>query len=156
MREQSKIYILESNRWMFLSSNIFKIFLNDFSYILEKVKENSVSLYGKRITSLLYADDLILVSDNLKNLQFKLNLLEKYCKDWCLRINTHKTKVIIFNKCGHLIKEDFKIGGDNIECVNKCKYLGIIMSSGGAFKETKNMLYFITRRLRLHLNYIKM
>jgi hypothetical protein len=42
------------------------------------------------------------------------------------------TKVImqiIFNKCGYFIKEDFKIGGDNIECVNKCKYLGIIMSS---------------------------
>ena len=58
-----------------------------------------------------------------------------------MRINTHKTKVIIFNKCGHFIKEDFKIGGDNIECVNKCKYLGIIMSSGGSFKETKNMLY---------------
>ena len=36
---------------------------------------------------------------------------------------------IIFNKFGYFIKEDFKIGGDNIECVNKCKYLGIIMSS---------------------------
>lgn len=31
--------------------------------------------------------------------------------------------------------------GDNIECVNECKYLGIIMSSGVSFKETKNMLY---------------
>ena len=48
---------------------------------------------------------------------------------------------IIFNKCGYFIKEDFKIGGDNIEGVNKCKYLGIIMSSGGSFKEANNMLY---------------
>lgn len=66
-----------------------------------------------------------------------------------MRINTHKTKVIIFNKCGYFIKEDFKIGGDNIECVNKCKYLGIIMSSGGSFKIGTNISLSRYKKLSL-------
>ena len=124
-----------------LSPNIFKIFLNDFSIILDKEQENSVSLSDKKISCLLYADDLVILSDNAEDLQNKLNLLDIYCKDWCLKINTHKTKIIIFNKSGRLLKGDFKIGNENIECVNRCKYLGLIMCSSGSFKETKIMLH---------------
>jgi hypothetical protein len=43
-----------------LTPNIFKLFLNDFSDIIEN-SNDSVYLQDKTISCLLYADDLILV-----------------------------------------------------------------------------------------------
>jgi hypothetical protein len=124
-----------------LSPNIFKIFLNDLSTLLEEDQANSVSLSNKHIGALLYADDLVLISDNQNSLQVKLNLLNNYCRDWCLDININKTKIIIFNKRGHLITEKFSVDNTDIECVKHYKYLGIILSSSGSFKEAKSYLY---------------
>jgi hypothetical protein len=76
-----------------LSPNIFKLFLNDFSDIIEN-SNDSVYLQDKKMSCLLYADDLILISDSEQGLQDGLNILHKYCKDWCMKININKTKVI--------------------------------------------------------------
>ena len=56
-----------------LSPNIFKIFINDFSTILEKYP---VNLAGKKITSLLYVDDLVLISNSAEGLQHKLDIVQ--------------------------------------------------------------------------------
>ena len=55
----------------------------------------------------MYADDIILLSSSAQGLQQKLNRLNEYCKDWCLNINTDKTKVLIFNKAGRHITQHF-------------------------------------------------
>jgi hypothetical protein len=53
----------------------------------------------------MYADDIILLSKSAKGLQEKLDIhvLNTYCKDWCLTVNTSKTKILIFNKAGRLL-----------------------------------------------------
>jgi hypothetical protein len=43
--------------------------------------------------------------------------------------NASKTKILIFNKAGRLIKHSFRYGNENIECVSNCNYLGIWFSS---------------------------
>jgi hypothetical protein len=97
-------------------------------------------LSGKKITSLLlYADDLVLISNNAEGLQHKLEILHQYCKDWCLKVNIKKTKVVIFNKTGRLI-----LGSEVIECVNRYKYLGIMLSASGNFKKLD--MYYIIKR----------
>jgi hypothetical protein len=65
-------------------------------------------------------DDIILLSKSAKGLQEKLGLLNTYCKDWCFTVNTSKTKILIFNKAGRLIKHSFRYGNENIECVSNC------------------------------------
>ena len=82
-----------------------------------------------------------MISDSQIDLQNKLNLLNKYCNKWCLEVNCNKTKIIIFNKSGRLIQEPFYIGNTKIECVNKYKYLGIVLCSSGSFKEAKELLF---------------
>ena len=67
--------------------------------------------------------------------------IHQYCRDWCLKVNIKKTKVVIFNKTGRLITENFKLGSEVIECVNRYKYLGIMLSASGTFKEAGHVLY---------------
>jgi hypothetical protein len=55
----------------------------------------------------MYAEDIILLSKSAKGLQKKLDILNTYCKDWCLTVNTSKTKILIFNNVGRLLKHSF-------------------------------------------------
>ena len=82
----------------------------------------------------MYADDIILLSKSAKGLQEKR-------KDWCLTVYTSKTKILIFNKAGRLIKQNFRYGNGNIECVSNYKYLGIWFSSSGFYSYAQNELY---------------
>ena len=45
---------------------------------------------------LLYADDTVIFSDNESGLQHALNVFEKYCSQWKLKVNVSKTEVVVF------------------------------------------------------------
>ena len=54
-----------------------------------------------------------------KNLQLSLNILEKYCKRWKFKVNTHKTKAMVFRKDGRLQDNiSFYYDGARLEIVN--------------------------------------
>jgi hypothetical protein len=89
-----------------LSPNLFKIFINDLpDYIEDSI--DLILLNNKPLNCLLYADDLVLFSTSAKGLQTRLDKLQKYCKDWCLKVNPNTTKVLVFNKAGRHIQEKF-------------------------------------------------
>ena len=98
--------------------------------------ENDIGVYLKLFT-LLYADDTILYSDSVNDLQLQLNSFNEYCEIWKLKINTDKTKFMVFSK-GHTNQEiSFKINGKNIERVYDFNYLGLILSHNGSYTNTK-------------------
>ena len=67
-------------QWCMLSPTLFNIYyINDLPEIFDKNCEPPF-LQDMPIDSLLYADDLILLSQTQKGLQTSLNKLEKYCK----------------------------------------------------------------------------
>lgn len=123
-----------------LSPNLFKFFINDLPQTIEDTCE-CIKLNNNTVPCLLYADDLVLFSDTKQGLQKQLNTLYGYCNDWCIDINVKKTKIIIFNKTGRLISEEFNIGSNKIECIKSYKYLGIIFNNTGKFNEAKKNLY---------------
>ena len=92
-----------------LSPSLFKIFVNDLPSYLSNTSDQ-VNVNGKDVHCLMYADDIILLSKSVKGLQEKFDILNAYCKDWCLTVNTSKTKILIFNKAGRLIKHSFRYG----------------------------------------------
>ena len=53
----------------------------------------------------MYADDLVILSENSSGLQTALNKLKTFCNKWHLTINLKKNKNPIFNKGGHAIKK---------------------------------------------------
>ena len=89
----------------------------------------------------MYADDIVLLSKSSKGLQQKLNCLDKFCTDWCLDVNVSKTKVLIFNKAGRHLKENFTLNKEPLECVTSYKYLGIHFTASGSFTLAQDELY---------------
>jgi len=97
-----------------LSPNLFKIFLNELPNYLQ-VSKDPVILDSKTVHCLMYANDVVLLSTSASGLQEKLDILDKFCNDWCLTINTQKTKIMIFNKAGKLIKQKFLLDKGKIK-----------------------------------------
>ena len=106
------------------SPNLFKIFINDLPKYLQETPD-FVSLNGRPVHFLMYADDVILLSKTAAGLQSKIYILNHYCEDWCLNVNTSKTKMLVFNKAGRHYRLNFKINNVPLESVNEYKYLGI-------------------------------
>ena len=61
------------------------------SLSLDKAGIEPVRLNGRNIFSLLYADDMVLLSYSESGLQKALNILEQYCSRWQLVVNIKKT-----------------------------------------------------------------
>ena len=81
-----------------------------------------------KINSIIWADDTLLLSEEEKGLQDLLKVLYEYCEENKLSINVDKTKCMIFNKTGRLIRRDFSDGDEKIENVREYKYLGLLFT----------------------------
>jgi hypothetical protein len=53
---------------------------------------------SQHILILLYADDVLLISESANDLQNTLNAFSLYCKQSTLKVNTNKTKMMVFSK----------------------------------------------------------
>ena len=95
---------------------------------------NVLMLANLKAQLLLFADDLVLVADSESGLQDSMDRLDEFCNTWDLKINTEKTKVVIFNKPRSQLIPIFKIGSSTIEYSTHYKYLGIILSENGSYK----------------------
>lgn len=124
-----------------LSPTLFNIFINDITNGLPDkdspfIHENT----SDRLSCLLYADDLVLLSKTKKGLQNKLDFLYNYCQQWGLIINTEKTKIIPFCRTETKISNTFKCGEDIIQVTDQYKYLGVIFHKNGNFDLTQDHL----------------
>ena len=75
-----------------------------------------VTLNNKPMSCMLYADDLVLLSESSHGLQRCLNKLNEYCNTWKLTVNIDKTKIMIFNKTGKAVRKvEYMYGNDKLE-----------------------------------------
>ena len=94
-----------------------------------------------RMLILLYADDAVILSDSRDNLQQGLTILNEYCTKWKIKLNTDKTKIVVFRKGGKLsIKDKWYYDGKELEVVKHFLYLGAVFSSGGSSLENQKTL----------------
>ena len=122
-----------------LSPTLFKLFIYDLPKIFD-TKCCPVLLNETILNCLLYADDLILISETSFGLQNCLDKLSKYCKEWGLDINMEKTKAVVFNNTGRLSTEKFTFDGQPIDNEKKYNYLGMIFTASGKFTDGKQNL----------------
>ena len=84
---------------------------------------------------ILWADDILLLSESEKGLREMLLKLESFCHLNKLNVNVDKTKCMIFNKAGRRIHRKFYYKGVLIEHVNVYKYLGFMVSASGSISK---------------------
>jgi hypothetical protein len=76
---------------------------------LNEANTTPIHLLDQLISCLLYADDLVLLSETDKGLQESLDALGTYCKTWGLEINIDKSKVMVFNKAGRVLDSQYSL-----------------------------------------------
>ena len=131
-----------------LSTLLFNLYINDLPELLNlrgktsDQLEATPKLGNTDISSLLFADDLLILSLSKEDLQCKIACLENFCNKWGLELNLSKTKIMIFNRQGSLIKRfKFYFRGNELEITNQYTYLGFtFIPSGKKYKGIEILL----------------
>lgn len=127
-------------RGCILSPTLFSLYIND---IVDKFNTScdAAVLKDRKISCLLFADDLVLLSNSSQGLQKMLDKLYSFCQKWNLKLNVNKTKVMIFNKSGKILKGfHFLYNNQYIHQATEYKYLGIYFKASGSFTHAINYL----------------
>ena len=128
-----------------LSPLLFNLFINDLPDIFDDTCK-PVKIGNSRINCLMYADDIVLMSENIEGLQKCIEQLEKYTEMWDMSLNKKNTKIVVFQGHGRQAKINIKFKGEYLDQADKYKYLGTIISNTGSFK--KNNSYIKAKALR--------
>ena len=70
-----------------LSPILFNLYINDLVTKLNETQVDSINIGNTSINSLLYADDIILLSSTESGLQKSLDVLSDFCSSWKLEVN---------------------------------------------------------------------
>ena len=144
-----------------LSPVLFSLFLNDLeAYLFHKqskgividVDSEDVTLFLKLII-LLYADDNVILAEDAYSMQKSLDDFYSYCNEWKLKINTAKSKVIVFGTRKNN-QFAFNIGLNRLDIVDNYKYLGVFFSRSGSFLTARKHVATQARKA-LHLLYTR-
>ena len=93
-----------------MSPLLFNIFLADLAEKFDSINDN-IKMNNSEISALFWADDILILSKSEEGLTKKLKVLEEYTNGNFLEVNTDKTKVMIFNKTGKIMRRNFYING---------------------------------------------
>ncbi len=113
-------------------------------------KCDALALVDVHVWLLLFADDLVLMSESKVGLQQQLDVLQQFCVKRGLIVNIKKTKVMVFNfvyPC-----QEFVFEGDVIEHVETFKYLGILLETTPNLDNVVEHLAVASRRSLFALN----
>ena len=111
-----------------LSPVLFSFFINDLAL---KIKSTNVGVVcGEDIVSiLLFADDIVLLAENPKDLQFLLDTLHHWCELNRMVINGTKSNIVHFRTPSiPRTRSIFTVGECNLEVVESYKYLGFLLN----------------------------
>ena len=139
-----------------LSPRLFNIFLRDLPDIFDK-NCHPVKVGKMDVSCLMFADDIVILSETQEGLQNCLKKLESFTNEWDMTVNKKKTKIMIIQNTGKKPTANFTYEGQVLEVVEKYKYLGTIVSRTGNFNQNHTYLrakglkarYAITRSIGL-------
>ena len=143
-----------------LSPLLFSFFINELAIEIESTCYPGIQLHPDivQLFLLLFADDIVLVSDTVYGLQKRINVLEDFSKTHHLTVNLEKTKCVVFKNGGKLSKfEKWFYEGKRLEVVPFYKYLGVTFSRSlswsshisNAVLQAKKITYGIFKSLHM-------
>jgi hypothetical protein len=107
-----------------LSPRLFSLYVEALIEELEN-SELGTNVNGMCTGVIMYADDLVVMSDDKQKLQEMLNIVERYSKKWEIKINANKTQFIKLGSYDRESRVPLQLDKQRIERVQKFKYLGV-------------------------------
>ena len=117
------------------------MFINEFARDIIKNGRHGIQLLPDMLELfiLLFADDIVLLSDTIVGLQNQLDVLARNCARLDLHVNLDKSNIVIFRNGGYIAKrEKWFYNGQNITTVNSYKYLGLFFTTRMMFSNALN------------------
>jgi hypothetical protein len=139
-----------------LSPLLFNIYINELATLFDNTAADPFILpNGTKLSCLLYADDLILLSRSKirpTKISRRSPLLEK---KWLMEINLKKTQMIFEKRKTRKARPIFNLGNRKIKIVQEYCYLGVKLNHNGNFtlalkqlsEKALHALYGIRRQL---------
>lgn len=81
-----------------LSPTLFTLYVADLEDVMRKGQAGGIVIGSEKIWTLAYADDMVLIAKERKELKEMMRRLEKYLDRRKLELNADKTKVLTFKK----------------------------------------------------------
>jgi len=100
-------------------------FATAIQFVLQEALQNvekGIKVNGTWINNIRYADDTVLIADNMCDLQGLVNVVGEHSKGMGLKINANKTKYMI-RQPDILRNVGLTSNGSSIERMNQFKYL---------------------------------
>ena len=115
-----------------MSPILFSIYLND----LHEYLEGGLYIDDLNVRLLMYADDIVILSEDINVLQKMIEKLEEYCEIWNMEVNLEKSAIMVFRNGGRLSSaEKWKYKGENVKIVSEYTYLGVIITPKLSFQK---------------------
>ena len=110
-----------------LSPSLFNIFINDLASEISDLNLG-VQIGDENVSILMYADDVVILSENVENMQTMINYVNQWCTKWKMKINLKKSKIMHFRKEGKVRSDtEIHLGPDIMQYVSEYKYLGVYL-----------------------------
>ena len=105
---------------------------NDMDIFLTVRRDAATALDSAQIPQCDYAGDIALTSNTAENLQLQLIKSYDYTRFKGLKLNTYKTKVMVFFSSGNSTIPTFTYDGTPLELFTEFKYLAITLTDDGS------------------------
>ena len=113
-----------------LSPTLFNIFLERIMSDALDEHNGTVSIGGRNITNLRFADDIDALAEEEQELEALVESLDKTCTRYKMEISAEKTKLMTNSANG--IQREIKVKGQKLGTVTSFKYLGAFVLEDGS------------------------
>jgi hypothetical protein len=123
-----------------LSPTLFVLFINN---LVDEIKSLNIGIDigNTKICILLYADDIVLITETEEELQTLLNCINNWCYKWRITINGNKSKIMHFRKQNtNRSNFKFKVGSLELKYCEIYTYLGVLFQENLNFQVNANLL----------------
>ena len=116
-----------------LSPTLFSLYTEELAVRIRRMNAG-VKVGDDKSSILLYADDVVVMSETAEELQRLLDVVGEYGRDFCVRFSSEKSKVMIVNRSVNEENMTWRLGDNELEQTTEYKYLGVWLSAKGCEK----------------------
>ncbi len=136
-----------------MSPTLFGLYIDQLEHHLQSHGQGAPQLLDTKVSILLYADDIVLLSRSPSGLQHRLDILQLFCCEKLLTVNMSKTQVVIFNDFRRSRTDSITYLHQQVQIVSEYTYFGIVLHQNGSYKHAISKLTAAGKRALFAMQY---